>query len=221
VTVELRGRPVRAEIVGVVGAVRHDGLELPPRDELFLPLSQQPSGSMTFVMEAAGDPRAVLGPAKAAIWKVDPLQTIYDAGTVPDLLSSSTAPRRFALVLTGVYAGAALGLAALGVYAVLAAATRQRTREIGVRLALGAPPPLIRREVLAHAARLGAVGLVAGLLCSAGVVQVLRGQLFATEPFDPVTVILVGGVVMAATIAAAYAPARRAMRIDPVMALRD
>jgi putative ABC transport system permease protein len=220
-TVRFQGRPVPVEIVGVVGSVRHDGLELPPREEIFLPLSQRPFGSMTFVLEADQHPASIIEPAKAAIWRIDPLQTIYDAGTMQALISSSTAPRRFALVLTGVYAAVALGLAALGVYAVLAAATRQRTREIGVRLALGAPLRSIRRLVLGHAFLLGLAGLTTGLLISAGVAEVLEAQLFAIEPFDPITLAAVAGVVAAAILGAAYPPARRAMRIDPVLALKD
>jgi putative ABC transport system permease protein len=221
VTVRLSGRARQVEVVGVVAAVRHDGLELPARDEVFLPLAQAPYGSMTLVIATSGDPAAVLEPAKRVIWAIDPLQTIYDSGTVNQLLAVSVAPRRFALVLTSAFAVLALGLAALGVYAVLAVATRQRTREIGVRLALGASPAAIRLSVLSHALTLGVAGVILGLAVAAALARGLRAQLFSVNPVDPATMVGVAIVAISMTLAAAYGPARRAIRIDPVRALRD
>jgi predicted permease len=221
VSIRLQGKPRRVEVVGVVDAVRHDGLELPTRDEVFLPLAQQPFGSMTLVVGSAGDPAGIIEPIKNAIWAIDPLQTIYDSGTVDGLLSQSVAPRRFALQLTGVFAGVALGLAALGIYAVLAVTTRQRTREIGVRLALGASPGAIRRSVLSHALTLGAIGLAAGVAIAAVLARGLDAQLFGVDALDPLTLSGVAVVAVSMTLLAAYFPARRAIRVDPVRALRD
>ena len=221
VSVRLQGKPRRVEIVGVVDSVRHDGLELPTRDEVFLPFAQQPFGSMTLVVSSSGDPARVIEPVKNAVWAIDPLQTIYDAATVESLLSVSVAPRRFTLQLTAVFAGVALGLAALGIYAVLAVATRQRTREIGVRLALGATPGAIRRSVLSHALTLGTLGLAVGLGVAAVIARGLRAQLFSVNPLDPLTLASVVLVALSMTLVAAYAPARRAIRVDPVRALRD
>jgi putative ABC transport system permease protein len=216
-----RGRVRRMEIVGIVAEVRHDALELPPRDELFMPFAQVPFGSMTFVLESSGDPARLIEPAKAEIWAIDPLQTFYDAGTVEHLVAASVSPRRFALILTSAYALVAVGLAALGIYGIMSVSTRQRTREIGVRLALGASPRLIRSLVIKRGFMLAAIGLAAGLAIALGAARLLRSQLFAIGPSDPVTLISVAAVVLTVTVAACYGPARRATRVDPLVALRE
>ena len=221
VTIRLRGRQRQIQVIGVVDAVRHDGLELPARDEVFLPLSQSPFGSMTLVVSSSSDPQTIVEPIKNAVWAVDPMQTIYDATTVDELLRASVAPRRFALELTAVFAGVAIGLAALGIYAVLTVATRQRTREFGVRLALGASPGAIRKAVLGHALKLGAAGLALGLAASVALAQALRAQLFSVTPADTITLLGVTVVAISMTLIAAYAPARRAIHVDPVRALRE
>lgn len=220
VDVRLRGRLRQVRIVGVVGDLRHDGLAMPPRDELFVPFSQAPFGSMTFVLQSSGEPSRLIEPAKRAIWSVDPLQAVYDSGPVTSLLATSLAPRRFALVLTGAYAATASGLAALGIYAVLSVATRQRTREIGVRLALGASRSTVTLLVIRHGLVLALSGLAIGLLASMFAAQQIRHQLFATEPLDVVTLASVTALVVVVTLLASYGPARRATRISPVIALR-
>ena len=209
------------QVVGVMGEVRHDSLELPAREELFMPFDQVPFGSMTFVLQSAGDPARLIEPAKAAIWSVDPLQTFYDSGTVDRLVSASVAPRRFTLELTGTYALIALGLAALGIYGVMSVSTRQRTREIGVRLALGASPREITRLVVKKGLVLGVLGLAAGLTISLIAARWLRGQLFGVGPADLVTLAAVTVLVLGVSVAACYGPARRATRVDPLTALRD
>jgi len=216
-----RGQVQRREVVGVVGELRHDALELPPRDELFVPFAQAPFGSMTFVMKTAGDPSAVVEPAKQAIWRVDPLQTIYDAGTGTDLLAGAVGPRRFALVLTSAYGLVALGLAALGVYAVMSASTRQRSREIGVRLALGATHSEITRLIVRRGLLLGLTGVAIGLAGSVGAALLLRGELYAVEPLDPLTLGGVAALLLATTAVACLAPARRATRVDPLVVLKN
>jgi putative ABC transport system permease protein len=216
-----RGRPQTVRIVGVVGEVRHDALELPPRDELFVPFAQSPFGSITFVLRAAVDPATVIEPATRALWSLDPLQTVYDAGTVRGLLSASVAPRRFTLVLSGAFAAVALLLAALGIYAVMAISTRQRTREIGVRVALGASRREITRLIVRRGLALAAGGLAIGLVLAVGAGTLLRSQLFEVQPLDPLTLVSVAGLVLAVGVVASYAPAQRAARVDPIVALRD
>ena len=221
VSFRFRGKDRRMQIVGIVGEVRHDALELPPRDELFLPFAQVPFGSMTFVLESSGDPSRLIEPAKAEIWAIDPLQTFYDSGTVERLIAASISPRRFALLLTGAYALVAVGLAALGIYGIMSVSTRQRTREIGVRLALGASPRLIRSLVIRRGVVLGTIGLAAGLAIALAVGQLLQSQLFAISPTDPLTLFGVAVLVLTVTGAACYGPARRATLVDPLVALRD
>jgi putative ABC transport system permease protein len=172
-------------------------------------------------MRTSVDPATVIEPATRALWAVDPLQSVYDAGTVSGLLSASVAPRRFTLVLSGAFAAVALLLAALGIYGVMAASTRQRTREIGVRVALGATRGEITRLIVWRGLALGGAGLAIGLVLAAGAGTVIRSQLFAVQPIDPLTLASVAALVLVATAAACYAPAQRASRIDPVVALRD
>jgi predicted permease len=221
VRVDSRGTPLTVRIVGVVGEVRHDALDLPPRDELFVPFAQSPFGSLTFAIRTSVDPATVLEPAARAVWAVDPLQTIYDAGTVPGLLRASVAPRRFTLVLSGAFGAVALLLAALGIYAVMAVSTRQRTREIGVRVALGASRPEITRLIVRRGLVLAACGLAVGLVLAAGAGTLLRSHLFEVQPLDLPTLASVTALVLAVGVAASYAPAQRAARVDPIAALRD
>ena len=221
VSFRFTGQVRRVQIVGVVAEVRHDALELPPRDELFMPFAQTPFGSISFVFDADVDPHGLIQPAIAAIWALDPMQTIYDSGTVQQLLAASVAPRRFALVLTAVYGAIALLLAAMGIYAVMSESTRQRTREIGVRVALGASSGTIASLVLLRGLRLGGIGLAAGLGGAVLAAPLLSRHLFATQPGDPATLGAVAIVVLVMAAIACYAPARRAMRVDPIAALRD
>jgi ABC-type antimicrobial peptide transport system permease subunit len=176
---------------------------------------------LTFAIRTSVDPATVLEPAARAVWAVDPLQTIYDAGTVPGLLRASVAPRRFTLVLSGAFGAVALLLAALGIYAVMAVSTRQRTREIGVRVALGASRPEITRLIVRRGLVLAACGLAVGLVLAAGAGTLLRSHLFEVQPLDLPTLASVTALVLAVGVAASYAPAQRAARVDPIAALRD
>jgi putative ABC transport system permease protein len=221
VTFRFTGQARRVQIVGIVGEVRHDALELPPRDELFMPFAQVPFGSISFVFDADADPHRLIQPAIAAIWSIDPLQTVYDSGTVEQLIAASVAPRRFAVLLTGVYGAIALILAAMGIYAVMSVSTRQRTREIGVRLALGASSGEVAGLVLGRGLKLGVVGLAVGLTGALLAGPLLRRYLFAIDPGDPTTLAVVALIVLAMSTLASYAPARRAMRVDPLTALRE
>jgi putative ABC transport system permease protein len=221
VTFRFTGQTRRMQIVGIVGEVRHDALELPPRDELFMPFAQVPFGSISLVFGADTDPRRLIQPAIAAIWSIDPLQTVYDSGTVEQLIAASVAPRRFALVLTGVYGVIALVLAAMGIYAVMSVSTRQRTREIGVRVALGASSREVATLVLARGVKLGIIGLAAGLAGALLAGPLLQRYLFAIHPGDPMTLAVVSLIVLTMSTVAGYAPARRAMRVDPLTALRE
>ncbi len=215
------GRNVRAQVVGVVGELRHDGLDQPARPELFLAQSQIGFGSITYVIRTAQDPAAVVESARQAIWARDPLLTFYDTATVRDLISASVAPRRFSLVLVGVFAATALLLAAAGIYGVLSFTTARQTREFGVRMAMGASTREIGRLVLRRGFRLGTAGVVAGLAIAVIAARSLRSMLFGIGPFDPVTLSLVSGLMLAVAVVACYVPARRAMKVDPLVALRD
>jgi putative ABC transport system permease protein len=210
----------RAQVVGVVGDLRHDALDRPAREEIFLPHSQAPYGSMTYVIRTAGDPAALIDPAKRLIWSRDPLLTFYDTATVSQLLAASVAPRRFSLVLIGVFAVTALVLAGAGIYGVLSYTTGRQTREFGVRLALGASKQELGRLVIGRGLRLGTIGLTVGLATALLAGGSMRAVLFEVSPFDPLTIGAVSAGVLLIAVGACYVPARRAMRTDPVVALR-
>jgi putative ABC transport system permease protein len=211
----------RATVVGVVGDVRHQGLAALPKPELYVPFRQYPHGGMTVVVRGTGDPNALSRTIKDAVLALDPMQPISDLATLPDLLRASVAPQRFNLILLGGFAGLALLLAGIGVYGIVAYAVSERQREIGIRMALGAAGPQVRRAVMAPALRPCLAGIALG---SAGAVllgRLLRPDLYQVSLQDPLTYAVVALVLFGAAALACAIPARRARRIDPVVALRS
>jgi putative ABC transport system permease protein len=217
---QFTGRPIEAEIVGVVASLRHDSLDRASRDELFMPHAQVPFGSMTFVVQAAGDASSLLAPVQAAIWDINPAQPIYRVATLDELVNQTISPRRFALVIIVAFAAVALLLAIGGVYGVLSAITTARLREVGVRVALGASGWDIVRWVLGRGLTIAGIGLAVGIGASLGAAQLLRGFLFEVAPVDPASFATGGTMMMLAAIAACCLPARRAAKADPVTVLR-
>lgn len=208
------------EIVGVVGQVRHDGLDHEPRPEVFLPHAQSRMGSMTFVARAEGDAAALLDPMQEAVWALDPLQTVYRAATLRELVAKSVAARRFNLWLLGAFAAIALTLAAIGIYGVVSYSTRSRRHEFGVRMALGAEARDVLREAMLWGARMTGLGLALGLVGALGLTRALRSLLFGVSALDPLTFAGVALLLLAVALAAVWLPARRATRLDPTLALR-
>src|SRR5688572_27006931 len=145
INVQWQGQPVEVEIVGVVSQIRHERLDRAARPEVFVPLAQVPFGSMTYVLKGSGDPRALIDAAKREIWAIDPLLPAYDAASVEAMVEASVVRERFSMTLMSVFALVALLLCASGVYGIISFTTTQRTREIGVRMALGADGPEIGR----------------------------------------------------------------------------
>lgn len=208
------------EVVGIVGALRHDSLDHGARDELFMPLAQMPFGSMTFVVRSAGDASSLIEPARSVIWGVNPAQTIYRTATLDELVRKTVSPRRFALAILIGFALVALLLAVAGVYSVLSAIITARLREVGLRVALGASRWDIIRLVLARGLAMAGIGLAIGLAASLGAAQLLRSFLFAITPADPIAITVSAVVMTLAALAACYLPARRAASADPVTVLR-
>lgn len=208
-------------IVGVVGQVRHDGLDRDPRPEIFLPAAQASIGAMTFVVRADGDAAALLDPMKETVWALDPMQTVYRAATLEELVARSVAARRFNLWLLGTFAVVALALAAIGLYGVVSYSTRARFHEFGVRMALGADRPDILRLVLRQGALMIAGGLVLGLLGALALSRTLATLLYEVGPWDGWTFAGAASVLAAVALLASYVPARRATRVDQVEALRQ
>ena len=214
------GRKKTLEIVGIVADLRYGGLDGASRPEIFLPHTQSPQAAMTYVVRTAMDPGTTITAIKKAVWSVDPLQTFYEAGAVSDMIDTSLRPRVFALRLVLIFAGVGFVLALAGTYGAVAWALRRRTAEFGVRLALGATGADIRRHMLGYAARLAAAGIAIGLAGALALGGALQALLFEVGAADPATLVAVGLGLFAAVAAAAYLPARRAARIDPVAALR-
>jgi putative ABC transport system permease protein len=220
VSFRFSGRPTEVEIVGIVGSLRHDRLDSPARDEMFMPLSQLPFGSMTFVVRSAGDASALLEPVRAAIWETSPNQTIARTATLDELVLNTVSQRQFALAVILGFASVALLLAVAGVYGVLSALMTARLREVGLRVALGASRADILRLVFQRGGRMAALGLVVGLAGALGSAQLIRSFLFQITPADPLTIAGATVLLSLAALAACYLPARRAAAADPVTVLR-
>ncbi len=211
---------IEAEIVGVVGAVRSRGFDSPPLPELFVPHAQAPNGAMTYVVRTAGDPASSIPAIQNVVWEAAPHLTFYTVATVEQLLSDTLAARRFTTLLLGLFATAALALAGLGIYGVIAVATAQRTREIGLRIAMGAEPRDVLWLVVRAALGLAGAGIAVGLFVSLLFSQTLASLLFEVTPFDAATLAAVALLLLAVAATAAWSPARRASRVDPLVALR-
>ncbi|MGB6876239.1 MAG: ABC transporter permease [Candidatus Acidiferrales bacterium] len=208
-------------VVGVVGDVRQAGLDQPPRPEVYLPYDQHDFFAPSYLaIRTAGDPMSVANAVREQIWAVDKDQPVTHVMPLEQMLSDYLAPRELQSSLLGGFAGFALLLAALGIYAVLAFSVTQRTQEIGVRVALGAQQSDILRGILAQGLRLAGLGVVIGVVGALALSQVLGTLLFGVSATDPLTLAGAVAVLLAVAAAACYIPARRAMRVDPMIALR-
>ncbi len=212
-------KPVVLEVVGVVGDVRQR-LDRAPRPEFYRPHAQAPHGQMVFVVRTDSDVRPMLNNIKTRLWTVNNTQPFYSVSTLDALVSGSLGERRFHMLLVGSFAALGLLLATIGIYGVISFVTAQRTREIGLRMALGAQPINILQSVLGHGLRLTFAGLVIGLAAALAFTRVLRRFLYEVSPSDPLTYAAVAALMLAVALLACYVPARRAMRVDPVIALR-
>ncbi|HEX6729407.1 MAG TPA: ABC transporter permease [Pyrinomonadaceae bacterium] len=212
--------PILLEIAGVVSDTRQDGLEKSPRPEFFRPHSQAPSGSLIYVVRTRGDATALIPALRESIWKTSPGQPFYSVTTMDRIVSDSLKARRFNLALLGVFAGLALVLALTGVYGVMSFVTRQRTHEIGVRVALGAKAQDIAKLVLGHGFKLAMIGTMVGAFAAFALTRLMSALLFGVTASDPITFAVVVVMLPAIATLACYLPARRAMKLDPLEALR-
>jgi len=207
-------------IVGVVADTKRGGFEREPWAETYFPMRQAPESRSLVLLRTSGDPVALVGQARAAVWSIDPNQAIASIRTIPELLAQRELNRRFTTLLLGVFASVALLLAIIGTYGVIAHGTAQRTQEIGIRMALGADRRSILRMVLAGGLRIAAAGLTLGVLGALALTRVLAGLLFGIGARDPLTFVAVPAALLVVALAACWIPARRAMRVDPAITLR-
>src|SRR5882672_5452559 len=210
----------RAEVVGVVGDVKHYGLDGAPRAELFMPAWQQPLNGMALVVRTASDPKPFVDQIRREVLAVDAEEPIYDASTMVDVVSRSVFLPRISMLLLGAFAASALLLAVVGIYGVVSYTVTQRTRELGVRMALGADAGATLRLVVGRSMWLIAAGTVCGLVASVAATRVIAGLLYAVGPLDPMVFVAVPAMLAAAGFVATLIPARRATKVDPIVALR-
>ena len=209
------------EIVGVVGQVRHRGLDTEPRPELYASYRQLSYGSMTVVLRTAGDPLALAAPFKQVLSTVDPAQPISELKAVTELVAGSLAQRRFNTALFVIFAALALALSSIGIYGVIAYTVSRRTREIGIRMALGARHRDVLRDVIGSGLRLAGLGTLLGLAGALVVTRALRSMLYGVSAADPLTFVVVPMALLVVAVLACLLPARRASRVDPMVALRS
>jgi putative ABC transport system permease protein len=212
--------PKWIEIVGVVGDTKLYGLTNPARFEVYGPFPQWTPNEMDLLVKTSVDPAAMTSAIRGAIASIDKDQPIFAISTMNQLVSDSVSTRTFTLVLLGLFSGLALVLAAIGIYGVISYSVAQRTRDIGIRIALGASRKDIFHNVVGLGLRLTFVGLLFGLMGAFAVTRVLSSLLYGVHSTDAVTFISVSLVLVIVALLASYLPARRAMRIDPIVALR-
>jgi predicted permease len=229
--VHLEQFDVQAEIAGVVGHIKQWG---PGGDQksaieaqFFYPFMQLPeklmphaAGAVAVVLRTAGDPAAVMGPVRRAVEQLDSRDVIYGVATMDEVIAGSLAARRLTMILLGVFAALALVLSCVGIYGVISYVVGQRTHEIGVRMALGAQRQDVMRLVLGEGARMALIGVAAGIAVALGLTHLMANELFGVTAQDPLTFAAVATVLMLVALLACYLPARRAVRVDPMVALR-
>jgi putative ABC transport system permease protein len=218
--INVEGLKPPATVVGVVGDVHQLGMTSEMTSGIYLPFAQVPVPLMCVAIRSANDPASLAKAAQREIWAVDKDQAVSFVMTMPELVSESVAPQRVITLLLGVFAGMALLMALVGIYAVVSFSVAQRTHEIGVRMALGARSGDVLKLVAGQGLVPVAVGLAFGIACSFGLLRFLSSLLYGVRPSDPLTLTVVSLVLAGAALLASYVPARRAAKVDPMVALR-
>jgi putative ABC transport system permease protein len=215
------GKPkAGGQVVGIVGDVKDAGLDEPNPAEIYLPLRQWPVSFMSVAVKTVLPPSSLGEAVRREVYAVDPNLPVSNVRTLDQIVAKSISQPRFYATLLVIFAGVALALAAIGIFGVLSYAVSQRTREIGIRMALGAQERTVVGLVVRQALVLVVTGVAVGTIAALVLSQTLRKMLFAIEPTDPATFLAVAAVLIAVALFASYLPARRATRVDPVVALR-
>jgi putative ABC transport system permease protein len=210
----------KAEVVGIVGDTKHYGLDREPRAELFMPAYQQMLAGMALVVRTSSDPKPFIDTIRREVQAIDAEQAIRDASPMTEVVARSVFLPRISMILLAAFAISALLLAVVGIYGVVSYTVTQRTRELGVRMALGAGSADTLRLVLRRSMWLVGAGTIAGLVASIGLTRVMSGLLYEVSPLDPIVFISVSTILTAAGLVASLIPAHRATRVDPIIALR-
>jgi putative ABC transport system permease protein len=225
--VNVEGLKGSQQVVGVVGDVYHLGLGVQPSgsnapvtSEVYIPYGQAPSKLLGYVVRASGDPLNIAKAVESAIWAVDNEQALSFVETMDQLASETVVLQRASMILLGVFAGFAVLLASIGIYGVISYSAARRTHEIGIRIALGARSGDVLRLVVGEGFALSLAGVAIGTAGALGLTRFLSSLLYGVRSEDPFTFLIVPLVLISVALAACYIPARRAMRVDPMVALR-
>jgi putative ABC transport system permease protein len=208
------------EVVGVVGDVKEEGPDKPQRTEVFLADSQEGNAALTVLVRTSSEPMAMAKIVVNEIHAMDPDQAVDAVQPLKDYIQNSLAWRKSIVALLGVFAILALGLAAVGIYGVMSYSVSQRSREIGIRMSLGAHPRDVLGIVISQGLRLVGIGVALGIAAAVALTRLMSNLLFDVSALDPVTFVGVTFLLTFVSLAACYIPARRAMRVDPIVALR-
>jgi len=207
-------------IVGVVGDVKHSALDEEPKAEIYFPMAQSTRRTMTLAVRASGDPTQIVAAIRGQIRAEDKEMPIFNLQIMERLVDKSVAPRRFNLLLLGVFALVGLALAGVGLYGVMSYTVTQRTREIGVRMALGAQTGAVLRLVIREGMKLAFIGALLGLGGALALTRLLKTLLFGVSATDPLTFIVIAALLIIVALLACWIPARRATKVNPMVALR-
>jgi putative ABC transport system permease protein len=207
------------EIVGVVGQVHHYGLEKQPEPTIYAPYEQMTDKAMALAVRSTMDTPALVKAVKQAVWSVDRGQPVFQIRSMDDYLSLAGSASRISTILLLIFAGVSMLLAALGIHGVVSYGVAQRTREFGLRMALGSTPRQLKALVIGSGIRTASIGLLAGMAGAAALAATLRALLYGVAPLDPVVMAGAAALLLTVALIANYVPARRATRIDPMEAL--
>jgi putative ABC transport system permease protein len=210
-----------ARVAGVVGDVRFDAIDSPPKADVYISYNQSPSQRVMVYVRTAGDPLALVGPARSALREIAPDAPVFEVRTMESRVGDAMAFARMSAVLLAAFAGVALALATLGVYGVVSFGAAERTREMGVRAALGATRGDVARLVLRQGLGIAAAGAALGLAGALAATRVLRSLLYDVAPSDPLTFAAIVALLLATVLLASWTPARRASRVAPAEVLRN
>ena len=212
--------PVPTTVVGVIRQIKNYGVDHPVLVEIFVPFAQSPGSGGSLVIRSTKGAEALAPAVRAAVESLDPDLPIYNVRTLASFVAENVAPRRLTVLLLGLFAGLAFLLAAVGVYGLISYGVSQRNHEIGIRMALGASPRDVLSLVVGHGFRLVVAGIAAGVVVALALTHFLSSQLFGVSATDPLTFLEASILLALVALAASYIPARRAMRVDPMVALR-
>jgi putative ABC transport system permease protein len=215
------GHPLWREIIAVASDTRDVSLMTLPKAEIYLPSSQATSASMNILVRAEGGTSALERALRDAVWSVDRDQPVQSIASLDQAVAHSEAEPKFHTLLLGIFAALGLAITLVGIYGVISYSVSQRTREIGIRIALGARSRDVLRQVLWEGMTLTLAGLVIGIIAALALTRVLTSLLFEVRATDPETFIVISSLLANFALAACYLPARRATRVDPLVALRD